>query len=494
MANDKALPVIVLVCATLLALLLGATAALLGVEVQAVLVVGLLMGAALLYSPALAVTLFIFVMPYNGSVLIPRPAQNLVFFGMVALFFARYAMRMTIGKPLQLPMPREMLLYILLVTMATAIGTLHLKEITASFMLRSGIESYGLKEYVLGLYAKQMSIVVMAGIVAAAVIERKGKAGWIVAVAMASAVVFVGMMLIILAQTGFSFDQLRTSRRFFASLGRQNNSAGGLLFLAFAGSLFMWEMAKGKMKLLLFLTTIALMSGVILTASRGAMLGLLVILLVYVVQFRRLRTAFAVVLVASIGFALAPESVQERMLQGTQTRYSIVEAAKGPGDEVTSGRIDIWRQLAPEVLRSPVIGRGLFSTQWSEYARTGGYWASHPHSMYLGILMDTGIVGLVVMFLFYRYLWRGFRRLGRDERLSPVMRGYFLGGAAGLAGYLVFGVPNGFFHPSTDQIYLWIAIGLMVGYSAVFPERKAVAPARPMAAQGSGRWQVRQTG
>jgi O-antigen ligase len=454
-------------------------------------VMALVLGGLLLYSPALAICLFVLVMPYNGSVLIPRPAQNVIFFGVVALFFGRYMMRQTVGKPLALPMPREMLLYILLVTAATAVGTLHLKEMSASFMLRSGITSYGLKEYVVGLYAKQMSIVVVAGMIAAMVIEKRGRVGWIVAVSMASAVLFVGMMLVILAQTGFSFDQLRTSRRFFAQLGRQNNSAGGLLFLAFASALFMWHSVRGKMRLLMFLVSVTLMGGIILTASRGAILGLATVLLVYVIQFRRLRAAFAVALIATIGFAVAPESVQERMLQGLQTRYSIVEAAKGPGDEVTSGRLDIWRQLAPEVLRNPVFGRGLFSTQWSDYARSGGYWASHPHNMYLGIAMDAGIIGLIIMFMFYRYLWRGFRRLGSDERLTPLMRGYFQGAAAGLIGYLVFGVPNGFFHPSTDQLYLWIAIGLMVGYSALMAQSQP-APIQRAATTPSkaGRWRA----
>jgi O-antigen ligase len=492
MVNEKAAPVVVVIMAAVLALLLGGFMGLLGGELLIVAVMALVLGGLLLYSPALAICLFIFVMPYNGSELIPRLAQNVVFFGVVALFLGRYMMRQTIGKPLALPMPREMLLYILLVTAATAVGTLHLKEMSASFMFRSGITSYGLKEYVLGLYAKQMSIVVVAGMIAAAVIEKRGRVGWIVAVTIASAVLFVGMMLVILAQTGFSFDQLRTSRRFFAQLGRQNNGAGGLLFLAFASTLFMWQVAKGKMRLLLFLVSLVLMGGVVLTASRGAILGLATVLLVYVIQYRRLRAAFAVALIATLGFAFAPESVQERMLQGLQTRYSIVEAAKGPGDEVTSGRLDIWRQLAPEVLRNPVFGRGLFSTQWSDYARNGGYWATHPHNMYLGIAMDTGIIGVIIMFIFYRYLWRGFRRLGTDDRLSPLMRGYFSGAAAGLAGYLVFGVPNGFFHPSTEQIYLWVSIGLMVGYTALLGARQPVPVQRPDTARSrpDHRWRA----
>ena len=153
------------------------------------------------------------------------------------------------------------------------------------------------------------------------------------------------------------------------------------------------------------------------------------------------------------------------MLQGLDSR-SIVVAAQGPGDEVTSGRIDIWRRLAPEALRSPLIGRGLLSTQWSQYARTGGYWAGHPHSMWLGILMDVGIVGLIVMIALYRYLWRTFRSLGRDPRLEPHVRGYFLGASAALIAYLVFGVPGGHWYPSPDQPFLWVAIGLAVGYRA----------------------------
>jgi hypothetical protein len=46
------------------------------------------------------------------------------------------------------------------------------------------------------------------------------------------------------------------------------------------------------------------------------------------------------------------------------------------------------------------------------------------------------------------------------------MRGYFLGASAALIAYLVFGIPNGYWHPSPDQTFLWVAIGLGVGYRA----------------------------
>ena len=489
MEQSRSTAVLVIASAVVLALLLGFVGAVIGAQAQVLLVVVVLAGIVLLFNQPLGLVLFILLVPYNGSETIPRLAQNVVFFGIVAIFFGRMALRMAAGKSLDLPVPREIVLYVLLVTGAVAWGAPHLNEISFSFKLRSNLGDYGLKEYVLGLYAKQMTLVVMAGIIGWLTLRNRGRSEWIIGTALFSGVLFVAMMFVVLGAGGLSFDQIRTNRSIFIALGRQSNNAGALLAIIFTCSLFMWEMARKRgLKLLLFFTTLVLMMGVLLTASRAAILALMVALLLYTIEFRRLRTLFAVVTIAAIGFALAPQAVHDRMLQGLDSRYSIGASVQGPGDEVTSGRVDIWRQLAPEVVRSPVFGRGLFSTQWSNYARFGGYWATHPHNMFLGILMDVGIVGVVVLFLFYRFIWRTFRSLGKDERLSPYVRGYFLGASAALLGYLVSGIANGYWHPSPDQVFLWVAIGLGVGYRA-YLTRHAPAPAvvRPQKSFVGGR-------
>lgn len=463
--RERSAEALVVLGAVCLALLFGLTAGFLGFNAQ--LLLAMLVGAAaiLIFNQMTGVILFILLVPYNGSEQIPRMAQNLVIFGLAALLVARMTLRVAGGKPLNLPMPRPLVFYVLLVTFAVAIGYTHLKEMTPYFMMRMSMDSYGFKEYVVGLYAKQMTLVLMAASIAWIIVNNGGRGKWAIYTALASGVMFVVLMLLILAASGFAFDRLR-GRNFFMALGRQSNSAGGLLLILFACSLFSWEMARGaSLRLLLLGSTMMLMLGVLLTASRGAVLGLVAALALYVIHFRRLRAAFAMVILAAIGFALAPDSVHERMLQGLDSR-SIVSAAQGPGDEVTSGRIDIWSRLAPEVLRSPLIGRGLFSTQWSQYAKTGGYWAGHPHSMWLGILMDVGILGFGIMLLLYRYLWQTFRSLARDARLEPHVRGYFLGAWAALVSYLVYGVANGFWHPSPEQLYLWVAVGVAVGYRA----------------------------
>jgi O-antigen ligase len=467
MEHSKSNAILVIASAVVLALLLGFVGAIIGAQAQVLLVMVVLAGIVLLFNQPLGLVLFILLVPYNGSQTIPRLAQNAVFFGVVAIFFSRMALRMAAGKPFDLPVPREIIVYVLLVTGSVAWGAAHLNEITFSFKMRANLGDYGLKEYVLGLYVKQMTLVVMAGIIAWLTVRNRGRSQWIIGTALFSGVLFVAMMFVVLGAGGLSFDQIRTNRMIFIPLGRQSNSAGAMLAIIFTCSLFMWEMTRKRgLKVLLFFVNLLLMMGVLLTASRAAILALMVALLIYTIEFRRLRTLFAAVTILAIGFALAPDAVHDRMLQGLDSRYSFGTSVQGPGDEVTSGRVDIWRQLAPEVARSPVIGRGLFSTQWSRYAGFGGYWANHPHNMFLGILMDVGIVGAVILFIFYRFVWRTFRSLGKDERLSPHVRGYFLGASAALVGYLVSGMANGYWHPSPDQVFLWVAIGLGVGYRA----------------------------
>ena len=287
--RDRSAEWLVIAGAVFTALLFGLTAAFLGFNAQLVLAMIVAAAAILVFNQPMGVILFIVVIPYSNSELIPRLAQNVVIFGLAALLVARMALRVAGGKPLNLPMPRELVLYVLLVSFAVVVGYTHLKEMTPYFMMVMGMEKYGFKEYVIGLYAKQMTLVLMAASIAWLIVNNNGRGKWVINTALVSGVLFVMLMLGILAASGFAVDQLR-GRNFFIVLGRQSNGAGGLLMIIFAGSLFMWETAQGfRLRIALLGSTMLLMIGILLTASRGAVLGMLVVLLLYVVQFRRLR-------------------------------------------------------------------------------------------------------------------------------------------------------------------------------------------------------------
>jgi O-antigen ligase len=104
---------------------------------------------------------------------------------------------------------------------------------------------------------------------------------------------------------------------------------------------------------------------------------------------------------------------------------------------------------------------------WSDTMRVGGganvLQATHPHNAYLQVLLDMGIAGLLLLGAYFTHVWRGLRKLSRDQDLSPVLRGLYQGAAAGLLSLLVSNFTDGSFVPRPEQVFLWLAIGMMYG-------------------------------
>lgn len=167
-------------------------------------------------------------------------------------------------------------------------------------------------------------------------------------------------------------------------------------------------------------------------------------------------------------------------IEGQSSTASIVDA----DNQLTSGRVNIWVNLMPEIAKSPLIGRGMTSSQWADFTRAGRYTSFHPHSLYLEILMDMGIVGAICMFIFYRYVWRTFSDLSRSSQVPQDLRGYFAGGLATIVGMLVYGISNGHYFPASEQVFFWVAFGLAIGYSRLAaandkPRQEPVWSGRP---------------
>jgi O-antigen ligase len=155
--------------------------------------------------------------------------------------------------------------------------------------------------------------------------------------------------------------------------------------------------------------------------------------------------------------------------------YDRVTTGFGSGlDTISAGRIDeIWLPLLPDVLQSPIYGHGLGSTLWSEAMHKGaGVTISavgHPHNAYLQALLDMGIVGLVLVCAYFVHVWKGLRASSLDPALSPPMRGFYLGAAAALASLLVSYVTDSSLLPRPEQVFLWLAVGMMYGQRAKGP-------------------------
>ena len=141
-------------------------------------------------------------------------------------------------------------------------------------------------------------------------------------------------------------------------------------------------------------------------------------------------------------------------------------------DLVSAGRIDeIWLPLLPEVLRSPIYGQGTWSILWSEAMRQGAGITiapvGHPHNAYLQALLD---MGMVLFWCVPISSTSGLRALSVDPAVSPTLRGFYLGGAAGLASLLISYLTDSSLMPRPEQVYLWLAIGMMYGQRSKMPE------------------------
>ncbi len=105
--------------------------------------------------------------------------------------------------------------------------------------------------------------------------------------------------------------------------------------------------------------------------------------------------------------------------------------------------------------------------------------ANHPHNLYLEILLDLGLLGLMaILYVYYRHL-RGFWQLSHHAEVGPLMQRYFAGAGAAFVGVLVMGVTNGHFMPFPEQTFIWFSLGLLFAHVHLVPRALAAGAGQP---------------
>jgi len=278
---------------------------------------------------------------------------------------------------------------------------------------------------------------------------------WLIAMLEIGFVIASGVRLGVLAAS--------SERGFFHQIGLNANDLGRLFAAAYALLVFpWWETKRPGLKLFLFLTMGVLSFALLLTFSRGAFVGFLLVNVLFLAWKFNLRTLGLAFVALAISAAFMPGYVFDRITVGFDT---------GAADDISAGRVEgIWIPLLPEFLKTPLWGSGLLSTTWSLPMEAGSMLTvTHPHNAYLETLLDMGIIGLGLLLAFYWHVWKGFRSLGSNPWLSPEMRGFFQGATAALACFLVTGMAGSSLRPESEFAYLWLAIGMMYGLAARKP-------------------------
>jgi O-antigen ligase len=208
------------------------------------------------------------------------------------------------------------------------------------------------------------------------------------------------------------------------------------------------------------------------TLSRSGLLGLIVGLLVLAVPYRSALTSRALLVpVAGIAALLAVIVFERRHYFEV-----LIRSRLQTGGSSESAHFAVY-DFVPQILHShPLFGLGLntFSVYY-EFVTGKSNWG--PHSFYVALIVETGLVGAVAFFVFLRYLFARLaaaRALGRrlaaeGLALAARVRPLAWGMTAALAGTMA---ANLFY--LTMQFYYFYAFAVLVlALPIVFARRNA---------------------
>jgi O-antigen ligase len=422
----------------------------------------------ILYDFRIGVVLLILLMPISSSHFFPHAMfgitglnpLNLLLIGTLGSCALQGLSDNSLGRFVPFPL---LWLYIVPILFAGVLGSTHVSEIAPALYLYGTLEFNDTAGYIRDLLVKPLSLVVFALLIAAAVSKSERPEKFLVP-ALISVWLMGTMVIVFVAISGFSLAQLARSesRDFLSPLGMHANDLGRLYAVAYSLLLFTWaELKKTSLKYVLLASMGLLIVALILTFSRGAFLAFIAVNVLFMLSHRKARTLVVGTLITAAILLLLPEVVYDRILTG-----------QGEGlDVISAGRIEgIWLPLLQDILRSPIYGNGLGSMLWSEALRRGLSLANvglaQVHNAYLETVLDMGIIGLVFMCAYFVHIGKGFRKLSIEPGVSPQLRGFNKGALAGLIGFLIAGIAGSYLTPRPEQVYLWLAIGMMYGQIA----------------------------
>jgi hypothetical protein len=229
---------------------------------------------------------------------------------------------------------------------------------------------------------------------------------------------------------------------------------------------------RHRLKLPLGALLAALLVVELSTLSRSGLLGLAVGALVLAVPYRRYVASRALLLpVSAVGLFVA--WIVYRRLDFFE---NVIRSRLQTGDRATSAHFGVY-DFVPDVLASnPLFGLGLnnFSVYY-EFVTGRTNWG--PHSFYVSLVVESGIVGALLFGLFLRWLFarlRDARRVGRAlaaardplaARVRPL--------AWGLTAALVGTMAANLFYLTMSFYYFYAFAILVLTAPAVFGRRLA---------------------
>jgi putative inorganic carbon (HCO3(-)) transporter len=253
--------------------------------------------------------------------------------------------------------------------------------------------------------------------------------------------------------TIYNFQSIAAVDRISLSIGSNTASLNGFAFgLLIPVSLCIEKMLLDKKLLLkiLFGSILGVITfSIVITGSRGAMTGVAVIILVYYLSLRnKIALSMLFIIVGIILFSFIPSFFIERWK----------DAIESGG----TGRTTIWQIGLFSLQKYILTGAGLSNfplafTEFMSYVPRYKTPSRAPHNIYLGFLVELGIVGFSFMIM---AIWQHFKATARvlfDRSFNKVML------RAALSGILV----SSFFLDTVWLKSFWLIFMMITMYKYV---------------------------
>lgn len=384
-----------------------------------------------------------------------RLMVGLLMLAIICIFFS-CALR---PKQVKLPqLPVMLVLYLAVIFLAALNGTRFFGETPDYLQSLNAFQGKTTAAYLtasLFVPALLIGTAIIAGVLYANTTDSR----WVILPMICASVIMASIVYFFALKANSSLSEMagQESRQYLSGSGQHANEIGLTLNMALAITLFVFAATSNwKSKLVLGCCLLVQCGAVFLTFSRGAYAGAATIVIYFIFTHKGqfwARSSLLVLLACTI--LVMPGSLLNRT--GDDSMSADV-------DEVSSGRVDeIWRPLIPELLKNPAIGRGHGSILWSDAAKKREILpVGHPHSAYLAALLDTGMIGTIVILAFLMHAWRMFWRLCSSVR-PKIVASFFHGASACIPVLLVQGLTDDAFTPRYTHAFLWIAYGAALG-------------------------------
>ena len=222
---------------------------------------------------------------------------------------------------------------------------------------------------------------------------------------------------------------------------------------------------KWKHKLLILAAAAAVVWAQAATGGRSGYASWLAV--GFILCLVRWRKFLPIIPIALLGIVALVPGVKERVMQGFSVATGPILEANDEY-EMTSGRNLAWPAVIEQIKKGPVLGfgRDAMSTtgvqQWllDEHGES----FPHPHQGYLELLLDTGVVGFVLIMPFYFVVLFHALRLLRD-REDPLVCVVGCICCSLVLALMTAAFGGQTFYPREGAVGMWAAIGVMFRFS-----------------------------